>query len=529
VNCTISECGDEFINAAADEQCDRGPLGNSDTGDCLAVNCHLNYCGDGFPNLNGRMKEECDAGDANSDTGACLTTCRIATCGDGHVQEGVETCDTGADSATEKKGCDYGQQLCTLCSVCQWVNLEGPYCGDGEPHPKETCDLGADRNGATSCDYSPTSPTCDACSSDCLRASKLPAPHCGDGEKQVQEACDDENPVDEENRDAHPCPYQQATCTRCSADCSEILTGYTGPYCGDEIPQLEHDEACDKGTKNGATSCDYSTSITCDTCNSDCSKATTRTAPHCGDRIVQADKFEVCDDGNNHDEVSSGPGAYHCPYGQATCTTCSADCRAILDRNFSGPYCGDFTVTVTETVTEACDFRRSFGCGTCSTYDCQDVDIRQASGTLTVVDSNALLGVEFTLSNGIGADATFRFVDSLEPGTPDGIREVSITGDTAGTTAAADTVASRTETAITGAELGIRASRLGDIGNVVDLVNTVAGVSGNVPVAKSATDALTVTGMVGGVGCSVGQWCRRDRDCVSNNCDHGFCAVKAQP
>ena len=46
-------------------------------------------CGNGILN----QGEECDAGDANSDRGACLTTCRIAVCGDGFVYTGVEQCD----------------------------------------------------------------------------------------------------------------------------------------------------------------------------------------------------------------------------------------------------------------------------------------------------------------------------------------------------------------------------------------------------------------------------------------------------
>jgi len=37
--------------------------------------------------------EQCDDGDANSDTGVCLTTCRTAVCGDGFVDVGMEQCD----------------------------------------------------------------------------------------------------------------------------------------------------------------------------------------------------------------------------------------------------------------------------------------------------------------------------------------------------------------------------------------------------------------------------------------------------
>lgn len=47
-------------------------------------------CGDG--RLDGG--EECDDGN-DADTDACLTSCRWASCGDGHVRAGVEDCDDG--------------------------------------------------------------------------------------------------------------------------------------------------------------------------------------------------------------------------------------------------------------------------------------------------------------------------------------------------------------------------------------------------------------------------------------------------
>ncbi|MEY3015334.1 MAG: hypothetical protein RIT45_4069, partial [Pseudomonadota bacterium] len=38
--------------------------------------------------------EQCDDGNKNDNDG-CLNTCRVATCGDGKVQEGKEACDDG--------------------------------------------------------------------------------------------------------------------------------------------------------------------------------------------------------------------------------------------------------------------------------------------------------------------------------------------------------------------------------------------------------------------------------------------------
>ena len=52
------------------------------------------FCGDG----NVDAGEECDAGPANADDGACTLGCKAATCGDGLVQTGVEACDDGNKS-----------------------------------------------------------------------------------------------------------------------------------------------------------------------------------------------------------------------------------------------------------------------------------------------------------------------------------------------------------------------------------------------------------------------------------------------
>jgi cysteine-rich repeat protein len=60
---------------------------------------------------NGRVEagEECDDGN-QSDTDACLSTCKWATCGDGHVRAGVEDCDDG--NTIDGDGCS---STCLLC------------------------------------------------------------------------------------------------------------------------------------------------------------------------------------------------------------------------------------------------------------------------------------------------------------------------------------------------------------------------------------------------------------------------------
>jgi len=81
--------------------------------------------------------EQCDLGPMhNWDHGACTSQCMTATCGDGLLFEGVETCDEG-----DENGPGHGQ-----CNpiTCQF----GPRCGDGVLTPEhEECDGGGPDGG----------------------------------------------------------------------------------------------------------------------------------------------------------------------------------------------------------------------------------------------------------------------------------------------------------------------------------------------------------------------------------------------
>jgi len=68
---------------------------NSNSGACL-TNCQQARCGDGERRTDGiGADEECDLGALNSDSGKCLTNCKMHQCGDGHVYEDHEKCDDG--------------------------------------------------------------------------------------------------------------------------------------------------------------------------------------------------------------------------------------------------------------------------------------------------------------------------------------------------------------------------------------------------------------------------------------------------
>ena len=84
-------CGDGAVDPG--EECDAGPA-NSDSGACT-LGCKHALCGDGLLGPG----EGCDDGN-NDDTDACLSSCVPASCGDGKVQAGVEVCDDGDGDET---------------------------------------------------------------------------------------------------------------------------------------------------------------------------------------------------------------------------------------------------------------------------------------------------------------------------------------------------------------------------------------------------------------------------------------------
>lgn len=189
--------------------------------------------------------EECDTGDARSDTepDACRLDCSDPICGDNVVDDG-EVCDTGDDrSNTEPGACRRN---------CQGTN---PVCGDGVVEGDEECDTGDDR--------SDTEP--DACRMDCTE------PVCGDSVVDDGEECDTGDELDDDEPNA------------CREDCSN-------PVCGDEIVDTDFGEECDPGLSS------LSDSIP-NACRPGCIAAT------CGDGV--RDAGEDCDDGPDGSETCS--------------------------------------------------------------------------------------------------------------------------------------------------------------------------------------------------------------------------------
>lgn len=255
----------------------------------------------------------------------------IATCGDGEIVEGFESCDDG-NTVTETS-CEYGVSTCLACSddCSEILELVGSYCGDGIVDEQEACDDG-NTEDESSCAYGTAS--CRACNADCTEVLDLTGGRCGDGNTDEDEVCDDGNTEDESS-----CEYGTATCTYCNADCTEELK-LTGAFCGDR--NVDEQEACDDGNTESETACEYGDS-TCTRCNHDCTEELDLTGGVCGDGDI-ADE-EKCDDGNRDDEdgcdgdcqIEDGFGCVRRESGDSYCTGCSQPVFVDVDSEAENP------------------------------------------------------------------------------------------------------------------------------------------------------------------------------------------------
>lgn len=222
----INRCGNSVIESANDnEECDDGLELNSDASRCTSE-CKIAICGDGLVQIG---VEQCDNGEGNHTLGPCSPTCELINCGDGILQPGEE-CDRGDANQLSPSGYDGCSTACTI-----------PACGDGILQENEQCD---DAN---------TDDT-DACPNDCRLAK------CGDGIVQPNEECDDANTVNTDN---------------CTNDCAHAV-------CGDGIVHTDVEECDDNNSNN----------------HDDCLNACI--AARCGDGVVKT-ATEDCDDANDID------------------------------------------------------------------------------------------------------------------------------------------------------------------------------------------------------------------------------------
>lgn len=225
----VSICGDG--NVGPGEQCDDG---NDDATDACVM-CLDAVCGDGHI-WDGN--EECDDGADNSDTepDACRTDCTAPRCGDGIVDSG-EGCDEG-----DLNSDDPDATCRTNCALAT--------CGDGVLDDGEACDDGENNSDEVA----------GACRTTCVLA------FCGDGVVDALEACDE----GAANSDTAP--------DTCRTDCST-------PLCGDGV--LDTGEECDDGAANSDTDADA--------CRTTCM------ASYCGDGVLDAN--EQCEPSISGDDL----------------------------------------------------------------------------------------------------------------------------------------------------------------------------------------------------------------------------------
>ena len=207
-------CGDAMVGPG--EACDDGNASNTD--ECLDT-CKLASCGDGFVQTG---VEDCD--DANADqTDDCLADCTAPACGDGFVQAGVEMCDDG--NALDSDGCVAGCVPNACGDGFLWDGVEG--CDDGNVTPDDgcsaTCSAATCGDGVVQgdlgeeCDDMNADDT-DACLATCKNAT------CGDGFVQAGvEQCDAGGM---NNDNTGPC---RTNCTACECQGNDVM----GKTCAD--------------------------------------------------------------------------------------------------------------------------------------------------------------------------------------------------------------------------------------------------------------------------------------------------------
>jgi cysteine-rich repeat protein len=292
--CLSSVCSEELeawttfpdpdgIDCIREETTDAGaPL----LGVCVTGACELHSCGDGH--LQDGM-EECDDGDADN-SNACTDLCLENICRDGFIFKGVEECDDGNDNPND--GC---QNDCTFGNCGDNILDPGEECDDGNADPTDNCvncmnafcGDASSWTGEEECDDGNDSNT-DSCLSTCLIAQ------CGDGKVYSDnEECDDGNDLTSDIclptcqsadcGDAFVCTHSECISgpdggmeecddgpTDGGAQDLPCLPGCKRAQCGDGL--LCNTDNCITGPGSGPEQCDDGNTQDFDGCSADCDR-----------------------------------------------------------------------------------------------------------------------------------------------------------------------------------------------------------------------------------------------------------------
>ena len=267
-DCSVAVCGDGILDSAT-EECDDGDANGTTTCGCQ-LDCTYTTagttCDDGLFCIEGESCDgtgtcqagtpvDCDDGvgctvdtcDETSDT--CANTPDDASCDDGDVCTGIETCDLNNDCQTGTPlDCD-DQELCTTDSCdsitgCANVPVEcpvGEQCdsADGQCKAEPECTVDADCNDGFFCNGSET---CDTATGTCQPGTPV---DCDDGVDCTVDTCNEVNDECVNTPDNSACPDDGLFCTGDEICDSVAGCVSTGDPCPEGVICNEDMDTCD--------------------------------------------------------------------------------------------------------------------------------------------------------------------------------------------------------------------------------------------------------------------------------------------
>jgi len=345
--------------------------------DCDETNLGSYTC-DNFPGFRGGILS---CANCNFDTSSCTPYVEPA-CNDGAIQPSRgEECDGSNLNGMNCTTLGFESGTLTCNSTCKFDTRQcrqfSEFCGNGVIDPCEQCDLGL--IGSLTCQSFGFGIGVLSCTKNCTINTTACLGnrngYCGNNILERGEQCDRglEGSIGCSNfSTAFISGGVSCNVANCSSNTCECVIGERGPYCGDNVTNIELNEECD-GTDLLGGSCqtlgyasgNLKCSRSCILNTSSCVQGT-----HCGDGYIQKPNFagfiEDCDGTNTGGRTCAAEYGSRST-GKVNCTgTCLFDYRNCT--NVPEPICGDNRRD--RTLSEDCD-GEDFAGQTCMTlgYD----------------------------------------------------------------------------------------------------------------------------------------------------------------